>query len=153
MEQEEDPFEAINHIQNQYYVQGYQKAKNDKELEQAAEKKQYYDQGFITGKQLGLELGYYCGYIEDLKQVLPILEEYKKHQQKVDKLIEEIEQIILSIDPEQGNVDLDELPNTILVLRNKFKILLLSLGFKKPDFNFSDQQNTNQVVQNDNFSF
>jgi len=43
---------------------------------------------------------------------------------RVDQLLGDIEGIILSISPESNSVDLEELPNTILILRNKFKVHL-----------------------------
>lgn len=75
------------------------------------------------------------------------------------------------MNPEEGNVVLDELPNTILLLRSKFKVgmgggawvdltlsaqtLLLSLGFKKPDFNFNSRNHPRQaqVEEENDFDF
>ncbi|KRX09229.1 Protein kinase-like domain [Pseudocohnilembus persalinus] len=150
-ELDDDIFQVVNQMQNNTFQNGYETGL--KEYEQTENHKQFdyqsvYIEGFNIGQIIGQEIGQYVGFIDMVKQSKQFLPFYQKHKVQIEKRINSMEEIILKINFNEQQ--LDQINESILLLRSKFSALISSLGMKRLDLNSGEIIQIDQEEQIEN---
>lgn len=113
----EDDFDNINNFQQEIFNKGFNNGKIEKNN---VNKIESYTEGFNTGKDIGSELGYYAGIIENIKEFFFIMQLSDNKKEKIEKKLFDIQNLIINFD---CNLEFQEIQNILLKIRAGMKIL------------------------------